>query len=153
IVADKLWESFVKKLIQKDYQIDPGFYGSLNEFGQKVAYFFHSSLQGTACYEGAVSGLRHVADSRLTLGLLADGQVFTTVQLQRGLTQQDPSVRLEDLVPSRFQVLSFQVGVRKPSLDLFRQAVAVFSQEGIGADQILHIGSRIVNDLAPARRV
>jgi FMN phosphatase YigB (HAD superfamily) len=153
IIADKLWESFVKKLIQKDYQIDAGFYGSLNEFGQKVAYFFHSSLQGAACYEGAVTALRHVADSHLTQGLLADGQVFTTVQLQRGLTKQDPGVRLEDLVPSRFHVLSFQVGVRKPSLDLFRQAVAVFSQEGISADQILHIGSRIVNDLAPARRV
>ena len=153
IISDKLWESFVKKLIQKDYQIDPGFYGSLSEFGQKVAYFFHSSLQATACYAGTVTALRHVAESGLTQGLLADGQAFTTVQLQRGLAQQDPAARLEDLISSRFHVLSCQVGVRKPSLDLFRQALAVFSQEGIGADQILHIGSRIVNDVAPARRV
>jgi FMN phosphatase YigB (HAD superfamily) len=153
IVADRLWESFVKKLIQKDYQIDAGFYGSLNEFGQKVAYFFHASLQGTACYPGAVSALRHVVDSRLTQGLLADGQVFTPVQLQRGLAQQEPGLPLEALLPSRFQVLSYQVGLRKPSLDLFRQALAVLSQKGISADQVLHIGSRILQDVAPARRV
>ena len=90
IVADRLWESFVKKLIQKDYQVDAGFYGSLNEFGQKVAYFFHSSLQGTACYPEAAAALRHVRDSGLTQGLLADGQVFTAVQFQRGLAQEDP---------------------------------------------------------------
>jgi hypothetical protein len=153
IVADRLWESFIKKLIQKDYQVDAGFYGSLNEFGQKVAYFFHSSLQGTACYAGAAEALRHVVDSKLSQGLLADGQVFTPVQMQRGLAQQSPGVQLEELLPSRFHVLSYQVGVRKPSLDLFRRGLAVFAQEGISADQILHIGSRILSDVAPARRV
>jgi len=153
IVADRLWESFARKLIQKDYQVDAGFYGSLNEFGQKVAYFFHASLQGTACYTGAVTALRHVVDSGLTQALLADGQVFTPVQLQRGLAQQDPAARLENLIPSQLQVLSSQVGVRKPSLDLFRQALSVLEREGIGPDQVLHIGSRIINDVAPARRV
>ena len=153
IIVDRLWESFIKKLQQKDYKFDASFYGSLNEFGQKIAYFFHSSLQGTTCYPGAVTALRHVADSGLTQGLLADGQVFTTVQLQRGLGQQDPAARVEQLIPSQFHVLSCQVGVRKPSLDLFRQALTVLGREGISADQILHIGSRIGNDVAPARRV
>jgi FMN phosphatase YigB (HAD superfamily) len=153
IIADRLWESFIKKLLQKDYQFDASFYGSLNEFGQKIAYFFHSNLQGTACSPGAVTALRHVTDSGLNQGLLSDGQVFTTVQLQRGLAQQDPAARLEELIPNQFHVLSWQLGVRKPSLDLFRQAVAVLGQQGISADQILHIGSRIDNDVAPARRI
>ena len=56
-------------------------------------------------------------------------------------------------MPSQFHVLSWQVGVRKPSLDLFRQALTVLGQQGISADQVLHIGSRILNDVAPARRV
>jgi FMN phosphatase YigB (HAD superfamily) len=94
-----------------------------------------------------------VADNKLHQGLLADGQNFTPVQIQRGLTQQDATVRFEELVPARFQVLSCQVGVRKPSLDLYRHALAVFSQEGINADQVLHIGSRIATDVMPARRL
>jgi putative hydrolase of the HAD superfamily len=153
IVSERIWESFIRKLIQKDYKFDAGFYGSINEFGQKMAYFFHSNLQGTACYEGAAAALRHVADNKLHQGLLADGQSFTPVQIQRGMAQQDATARFEELIPPRFQVLSCQVGVRKPSLDLFRHALAIFSEEGISADQILHIGSRIATDVMPARRL
>jgi FMN phosphatase YigB (HAD superfamily) len=153
IVSERVWESFIRKLLQKDYQFDAGFFGSLNEFSQKVAYFFHASLQATACYDGAFAALRHVVDSKLQQGLLADGQVFTVVQIQRGLTQQDSAVKLEELIPSCFQVISSQVGVRKPSLDLFRNSLAAFAQEGIKADQILHIGSRITMDVMPARRL
>lgn len=153
VVSDRVWESFIRKLIQKDYNFDAGFYGSINEFGQKVAYFFHANLQGTACYDGALTALRHVVDSKLIQGLLADAQVFTPVQLQCGLAQQEPAARFEELIPIPFQVLSCQVGVRKPSLDLFRRALSVFAKEGIAADQILHIGSRIATDVMPARRL
>src|SRR5205807_8727547 len=96
--ADRVWEAIIKKLFQKDYKFDAGFYGSLNEYSRKVAYFFHASLQGTACYPGAAAALRHVADAGLTQGLLADAQCFTTVQLQRGLARQDPAARLDELI-------------------------------------------------------
>ena len=74
--AERVWEAIVKKLLQKDYKFDAGFFGSLNEFSRKVAYFFHASLQGTACYPGAAAALKHVADKGLTQGLLADAQCF-----------------------------------------------------------------------------
>jgi FMN phosphatase YigB (HAD superfamily) len=153
ILSDRLWESFIRRLQQKDYQFDAGFFGSLNEFGQKIAYFFHANLQGIGCYGGAYEALRHVVDSKLIQGLVADGQVFTNVQLQRGLAQQNPSARLEELIPNKFQILSCQVGFRKPSLDLFRQVLSAFAKEGISADQVLHIGSRIATDVMPARRL
>ncbi len=63
--------------MQKDYKFDAGFFGSLNEFSKKVAYFFHASLQGTACYQGTAEALRFVQDAGLAQGLLADGQCFT----------------------------------------------------------------------------
>ncbi len=152
-LTERIWEAFIKRLLQKDYKFDAGFYGALNEFSQKVAYFFHASLQRTAAYGGAVAALRHVTASGLTQGLVADAQFFTTVQLQRALAHQDRSAKLDDLVPRRFQVLSHEVGARKPSLLLFRQTLAILGQEGIAADQVLHIGSRIGHDIVPARRV
>src|SRR5438132_1117692 len=30
VQVDRLWEAFIKKLLQKDYAFDAGFYGSLN---------------------------------------------------------------------------------------------------------------------------
>src|SRR5688572_3892307 len=40
ILSEKIWEGIIKKLFQKEYQFDAGFYGSLNDYARKVAYFF-----------------------------------------------------------------------------------------------------------------
>src|SRR5262249_34520484 len=89
VLADRLWEICIKKLMQKDYAWDAGFYGSLNEFSGKIAYFFHTSLQGIACYPGAAAALRHVKENRLAQGLITDTQCFTLLQLERCLAKQE----------------------------------------------------------------
>jgi FMN phosphatase YigB (HAD superfamily) len=153
IAADRLWEAIVKKLLQKDYRFDAGFYGSLNEFSRKVAYFFHASLQGTACYPGAAAALSHLAKAGLCQGLLGDGQCFTTVQLQRGLTAQDSDARLERLLTEGVSVLSYEARARKPSDRLFRQALTALTERGLAPAEVLHVGSRVEKDLVPARRL
>jgi hypothetical protein len=35
----------------------------LNELSRKIAYFFHASLQGTACYPGCAEALKAAAAS------------------------------------------------------------------------------------------
>jgi FMN phosphatase YigB (HAD superfamily) len=152
-LSERVWESLIKKLFHKDYKFDTGFYGSLNEFSAKVAYFFHRSLQGTACYPGAAEALRHVRDGGLKQSLLADAQAFTPVQLQRGLTAQDADARLEELLDADLNALSCEVGSRKPADQLFRRALQAHRERGITPDQILHVGSRITQDIAPARRL
>jgi FMN phosphatase YigB (HAD superfamily) len=152
VAAERLWEAFIKKLLQKDYKFDAGFYGSLNEFSRKVAYFFHASLQGTVCYPGAADALRHVARRGLVQGLLADGQCFTPVQLQRGLARQGSSGCLGDLIDPAVRVLSYELRARKPSDRLFRQALSVLAQKEISPAEVLHVGARLSHDLHPARR-
>jgi FMN phosphatase YigB (HAD superfamily) len=153
VAVERLWEGFLKKLLQKEYEFDAGFYGSLNEFSRKVAYFFHASLQGTSCYPGAAQALRAVQEAGLLQGLLADGQFFTPVQLQRGLMRQDSTARLEELLEPDLRVLSHEVRGRKPSERLFRQALSALAKRGITPDQVLHVGSRIALDVVPARRL
>jgi FMN phosphatase YigB (HAD superfamily) len=153
VSSERLWEALVKKLLQKDYKFDAGFFGSLNEFSRKVAYFFHASLQGTACHKGAARALRYVAEAGLSQGLLADGQCFTLVQLQRGLAAEDPEARLEHLLTDGLTVLSYEARARKPSERLFRQALGALAERGIAPGQVLHVGSRLQQDLVPARRL
>ena len=152
VATDRLWESFIKMLLQKDYAFDAAFYGSLNEFSRKVAYFFHASLQGTECYHGAAVALRHVAQAGLVQGLLANGQCFTAAQLQRGLRMQDATADLDHWVDPAMRFLSHEVRARKPSERLFRPCLAALAERGIAPDQVLHVGSRIRHDLVPARR-
>ncbi len=153
VAAERVWEVLIKKLFQKDYKFDAGFFGSLNEFSRKVAYFFHASLQATACYDDAAIALRHVAEHGLKQGLLADAQCFTRVQLQRGLAAQDSEVVLDKLLHKDLIVLSYEVRGRKPSERLFRHIVSALNQEGIAPNEVLHVGTRIQQDLLPARRL
>jgi FMN phosphatase YigB (HAD superfamily) len=153
VASDRLWEAIIKKLLQKDYQFDAGFFGSLNEFCRKVAYFFHASLQGTIGYAGLVQALRHVSDSGLEQGLLADGQCFTPVQLNRCLSQQDSSANFNELVDTGLVALSYEVRGRKPSDRLFRQLLSSVAGRGYSPNQVLHIGSHVAHDVVPARRL
>jgi hypothetical protein len=153
VASERLWEAILKRLLQKDYKFDAGFYGSLNELSRKVAYFFHASLQATACYPGAATALRHVSEKGLRQGLLADGQCFTTVQLQRGLAEQDSEANLSGWLSEGLTVLSGDLRGRKPSERMFRQALAALSDVGVEANEVLHVGSRVQQDLVPARRL
>jgi hypothetical protein len=153
IPADRLWHEILKRLLQKDYRFDSGFYGSLNEFSRKVAYFFHSSLQGTACYAGAAAALRYVAEHDLAQGLFADAQCFTLVQLQRGLAAQDPVASVEALLSPDLRVLSCDLGRRKPARRMLARIKEVLSDKGLDPGTVLHVGSRIAQDLLPARRL
>jgi FMN phosphatase YigB (HAD superfamily) len=148
VIADKVWEEIIKKLLQKEYQWDVGFYGSLNEFSRKVAYFFHASLQGTECYPGAAKALRHVVAAKLLQGWLDNGQSFTPVQLQRGL--QTP---LDDLFADDLRLLSYEYRVRKPSEALFRELLVRLDAHGIGPQEALYVGCSVEQDVMPARRL
>jgi FMN phosphatase YigB (HAD superfamily) len=150
--SDRLWEAILKKLLQKEYKFDAGFFGSLNEYSRKIAYFFHASLQGTACYPGAAEALEHVRGAGLVQALLADGQCFTTVQLQRGLAAQGLRLRCEEVFDGRAEALSGVLRGRKPSERLFRHTLAALAERDITADQVLHVGSRLAQDVIPAKR-
>ncbi len=152
VLADRVWDAIIKKLFQKDYKFDTNFFGSLNEYSAKVAYFFHASLQGSGCYPGAAAALHHVAQAGLAQGLCADAQCFTTVQLQRGVAQQ-ASGRLDDLIPPALRALSCDVRGKKPSERLFRHSLQQLSQRGVTPDQVLHVGSRVTQDIVPAKRL
>jgi HAD-hyrolase-like len=153
IQAERIWESIIKKLFQKDYKFDVGFYGALNEYSRKVAYFYHASLQGTCAYPRASEAMEQLASLGILQGLLGDGQVFTTAQLSRGLRRQNPSCELNALIPDSLRILSAPHKARKPSETLFRAALEILQERGIRAKEILHIGSSLTRDIAPARRL
>ena len=151
--ADKIWEGIIKKLLLKDYQFDAEFFGSLNQYSRKVAYFFHASLQGTACYPGAAAALTLIRDKGLQQGLLADAQSFTLVQLQRGLSKENSMINLDDLFDPDLRVLSSDYGARKPSERLYWHFLEKLKNEGITPRQVLHIGTRMDLDVIPARKL
>ena len=152
VPAEKVWEDIVNKLIKNEYAFDATTYGSLGEYVKKIAYFYHASIQGTGCYAGAADALRLVADAGRRQGLLADGQCFTVPQLLRGLRAQDPAFDLNLVLLPDARILSADKRVRKPAAELFDAAVAALARRGVTAGEILHVGSSIARDIAPAKK-
>ena len=150
IRSEVVWDGILKKLNQKDYKYDMSFYGPANEFCRKIAYFFHASLQGTACYEGAAEALEAVHHAGLKQGVIADAQCFSFVQLQRGLRAQNCGVGVDQLLVKPLRALSCEVGGRKPSERLFKHCLSAL---GMAPVQLLHVGSSIPRDLAPAKKL
>jgi FMN phosphatase YigB (HAD superfamily) len=152
VLAERLWESLIKKLFQKEYTFDAGFFGSLNEYSKKVAYFFHASLQGVAAQPNAATAMQLIADAGLQQGLFSDGQCFTEVQLARSLKAQESTLNLDTILPPDLRTLSCGVKARKPSETIIRRAVTALNERGIRPNEVLHVGSRLTRDIAPARK-
>lgn len=152
IVSERIWDDIVKKLLQKDYQFDVGTYGALNEFVQKIAYFFHASIQGTGPYPGAAEALRSVADAGKVQGLLADGQCFTPAQIVKAMRPDDPGFDIDATFPAKLRILSCAYKTKKPSEALFGAALEALGERNIEPREVLHVGSHILRDIVPAKR-
>lgn len=153
VVSEKIWNDIVKKLQQKEYSFDVVLYGSMDEFLQKLAYFFHASIQGCGAYPNAAYALKHVSGAGLVQGLLADGQSFTPTQITKGCREQEPNFELNDFIPADLRFLSATYKARKPSRTLFRVAIDTLNAKGIRPQEILHVGSSLERDLFPAKQL
>ena len=152
LAADKVWLDIIKKLLVKDFKFDTALYGSLDEFGQKVAYFFHASIQGVGPYPGAAAALRAVAGCGKLQGLLGDGQCFTPAQLHKALRIQEASFDAGAYFPPDLRILSADRRAKKPSPTLFKAATDALAARGVRPDEVLHVGSSLTRDLGPAKK-
>jgi len=150
--AAKLWRRVLGKMELDKYTYDAALYGDLDQLCEKLAYFFHASLQGTEVTSGALETLKLVDASGLRQGLLADGQCFTLAQLQRAFDLAGGSDPVGRWIDFTLVTLSYQAGVRKPSRSLYQQAVERFRSKGIEPGEVLFIGARLRDDLAVAKQ-
>ncbi len=145
------WRAIIERLFEKEYTFDEAEYGDLDEFSEKVAYFFHSNLQATEAREGATRAMSDISAAGLIQGLLSDGQSFTLVQALRALAKQGDLPPLYELFRPQSIILSHEQAAKKPSRSLFAHAVNQLRIIGIQAQEILHVSCRLSTDLVPAK--
>ena len=152
VSSTKLWRKLISRLEQKEYAYDVDFYGDPDEYAEKVAFFFHSCLQGVAEMDHAAAVVKAVAEAGLVQGLLADGQSFTRTQLLRAFQATTKLPQFDRLFAAGCVVLSCDVGVKKPSRTLFTTAAEAFAQQGLDPAEVLYVSSRWPDDLTVAKQ-
>ena len=153
IDSAKVWRKILDKLAQKEYVYDESQYGDLDSLSEKIAYFYHTALQGHEAAPEAARTLTMVAEAGLMQGLLADAQCFSVVQLLRDLREQEASTPVTSLFRPELMTLSHREGVRKPSLSLFAAAYRSAKAAGLEPQQVLYVSSIVANDLDVAKTV
>lgn len=148
-----IWRKLIERLGKKEYQYDENLYGEVPELSEKVAYFFHSCLQGYGPAPNALTALQAVTDAGYPQGLVADAQPFSLLELTRSLRKQGAVASLFDLLTPNCICLSFQAGVRQPSQILFEMCVAQFRKACIEPKEILYVSSRLNDELAVAKKL
>lgn len=148
--AADVWRKLIAQWDRKEFQYDAAKLGDRDALAEKIAYFFHSRLQGIEAAPNAVETIAALTNAGIRVALLSDGQVFTPVQLRQAFKQQQSTLPRLD---TTCDVLSYQVGVRKPSTSLFREGLAHLSEQGIAAEEALHVSSRLREDLGIAKRL
>ncbi|HUR55808.1 MAG TPA: HAD hydrolase-like protein [Gemmataceae bacterium] len=152
VQGERVWDDIVKKLQQKEYTFDATTYGSIDDYVKKMAYFFHASIQGSGPYPGAADAVRMIAEGGRAQGLLADGQAFTAAQLQRCLRVEDPGFETDKYFPAALRIISGEKKAKKPSDTLFKLAAQAAAGRGISPSEVLHVGSNLARDIAPAKK-
>ncbi len=135
IPSEKIWDDIVKKLQQKDYKFDAGFFGGIGDFVKKIALFFHASMQGTTLFPGGATALQHIHSCGVKQGLLGDAQCFTLAQLGRAMAA-DRAGTVDDIFDRSLRSLSCEVGGRKPSERLFKHFLSAAAKQGIEPSQV-----------------
>jgi FMN phosphatase YigB (HAD superfamily) len=151
VQSGEIWRQIFEQLEEKDYKYDEDLYGDKEELSEKAAFFFHASLQGIEAAPDALKALQTVAAGHLQQGLLADAQPFTLAQLLRCLKAQGKLPPWGDLFQSKWAILSYQLGVRKPSKTLYQTLFQRGRESGISPQEMLYVSSRLDQDLAVAK--
>ncbi|MCA9053046.1 MAG: HAD hydrolase-like protein [Planctomycetaceae bacterium] len=150
--AAEIWDKLIERLERNEYQWDRGLYGDRGALAQKVAYFFHASLQGVAAADGAVDLLTPLPAAGIRCGVLGDGQCFTPGQILRAFGEQRRLQSISEVLAPDLIVLSSQIGVRQPSPSLMQAAVEALARSGLRPSQVLYVSHRHIRDLVPAKQ-
>lgn len=146
-----IWRAVLDRLFDKDYTYDSATLGDADELSEKIAWFFHRNLQATIARPGALEAITELAERGVLQGVFADGQPFTLLQLTRDLQRQGLSKAIYEFFPAGRNLLSWKMGIRKPSQSLYQQAIMQLQDSGVQPHEILHISCRLQTDLVPAK--
>ena len=117
-----------------------------------LAFFWSTTYLFSASAFASVWVLTEVADAGFQQGLLADAQPYTLAQLLQALERQDRLPPLAKLFAPGCLVQTCELGIRKPSVSLYRHCRDKFGELNIEPEEVLYVSSRVADDLAVAKQ-
>jgi FMN phosphatase YigB (HAD superfamily) len=114
--VDDVWNLILSILLRNGYEIDKYQIGNRNEFAKCIAYFFHFfSFGRSSLFENCGKTLLELKNKGINLGLLANTQFYTTIELSLLLREDGICDDYLDLFDDDFCFFSFDFEMSKQS--------------------------------------
>jgi len=120
--VDDVWNLILAILTRNGYEIEKYQIGDRNEFAKCIAYFFHFySFGRSSLFENAGTTLFEMKNQGIRLGLLANTQFYTTIELSLFLREDEICEDYLDLFQKELCLFSWDYEVSKQSGVLTRK--------------------------------
>lgn len=149
---DHVWRGVLDRLFQKEYCYEKATYGEVDDYCQKICYYYLLRSQGVSVFADELETLRDVQSRGFKQGIHADGQCNAAVQLTRCLLAQGKLESSSELFDPKLQVWSYQVGCKKHSDRSFMHLLKNLRDHHLEASDVLYVGSGIQREIAPAKQ-
>ncbi len=144
---DEIWY----KLLEKFRPEDPP---TIN-FAREVALFFQRQANPAQLQPHAFDVLTTLKQRGFRHGIISNAQFYTPIELSFLFRDESACAicTYESVFDPLFVFFSFDLGVAKPDLAIFRRAVEALTRENIMPDDCVMVGNSPVNDIAPAQHI
>jgi putative hydrolase of the HAD superfamily len=124
-------------------------------FAREIALFFERQANPIEFEPRAFEALVTLQQRQLRQGIISNAQFYTPIELSDLLREEsDSTIRTyQSVFDPRLVFFSFDIGVAKPDLGLFRRAVEVLTHDNIMPDDCVLVGNSPGNDIAPAQHM
>jgi len=151
--VEEVWSVIVMMLKRNGYDaVANAPEGGAADFARYIAYTYNFVGMGRALYSGAADALKKLKADNIVLGILADGQFYTPIDMTL-LFREQSGGKIDDyneLFDPDLTFFSYQYGFTKPSEVLYRRLFDALYEYHILPSQTLFIGNDLSTDIRPA---
>ena len=149
---DEVWAVIALMLKRNGYDAAAGAPGGADDLARRLAYTYNFLSMGRALYPGAADALQKLKADNIVLGIMADGQFYTPLDLTLLIREQSGG-KIDDyneLFDADLTFFSYQYGFTKPSEVLYRRLFDALYEYNILPSQTLFVGNDLSTDIQPA---
>jgi putative hydrolase of the HAD superfamily len=153
IRIEEIWNVILLMLKRRGYDPEKKMSGSEGEVGRYLAYTYNFYSLGRELYPGTVQALASLRKNGMVLGIVSNAQFYTPIDLTLLIRDQSRGSYedLFELFDPDLTFFSYEYGVAKPDLLLFRKLYDVLYEFQILPSQTVFVGNDLLLDIAPAQ--
>lgn len=155
VKIEEIWNMIILMLKRRGYKPDGKFLrdASSSDFTRCVAFYYNFYSFNRGLYPGVAEALKRLSDDNILLGIISNAQFYTAIDMTLFLRDQSNG-KIDDftrLFDPDLLFFSFEYGVSKPNLLLFRKLFDALYEFQILPAQVLFVGNDLASDIKPAQ--